>query len=61
MLPRRVFRVIGCMEVVSVRNLSVVSGLLVIAGFVMLRCLTVVVSSLRMMMGCLSVMVRCCL
>ena len=60
-VPRGVLGVFGRVQMVCVRQVGVVRSRLVIAGFVMLRCFGVVVSSLRVMVGCLGVMLRCLL
>lgn len=58
-LPGCVFPVLFGMGVVGVGNMSVMGRFLMIAGFVMLCSLSMVVSSLRVVMGSLLVMMRC--
>jgi hypothetical protein len=53
------FRVLGGMNMVAVRQVRVVGGLLVVAGFVMFRCFMVVARGMLMMLSCLGVMVSC--
>ena len=57
----RISRVLGGVSVMTMRQMSVVSCLLVIAGLVMLRGFTVMMGSLCMMMGSLRVVMRCVL
>ncbi len=56
----RLRRMVGGMEVVSVRDVRVVGGLLVIASLVVFRCLPMVVRGVLVMFGGLPV-VFCCL
>ncbi len=60
-VPRGVIRVLGGMRVVRVRDVSVVCRLVVVAGFMMLRCFGVVMGGHSVMVGCLFVMMRCLL
>jgi hypothetical protein len=57
MLASRMLRMIAGMEMVRLRNLRMVSCFLVVAGSVMLCRFGVMVCSLRVVMGCLRVMV----
>ena len=52
-------RVLGSVNVVSVRQVRLVSGLLMVAGFVMVGGFVVVVRGTLMMFSCLLVMVGC--
>jgi hypothetical protein len=58
MLVNRVLRVIAGMEMVRVRNVSVMGRFLMIACFVMLGSLSVVVCSLRVMICSLRMMMH---
>jgi hypothetical protein len=60
-VPRRMLRVLGRMQMMRVRHVRVVCGLLVIAALVRLRGFGVVMGSLRVMMGRLLVMLDCML
>ncbi len=50
---------IGGMNLVSVREVRVMRGLLMIAGFVLSGCFFVVARSVFVMLGCLIVMMSC--
>jgi hypothetical protein len=58
-LLRRVLRVFGSMNVVTVRQVRVVGGCLVIAGFVMGGGFVVMTRSVLVMLRCLLVMIGC--
>lgn len=51
--------VLGCVSVMAVRQVRVMSCFLVMSRFVMLRSFVVVVRSMFMMLGCLLVMMGC--
>ena len=57
----RVRRVLDCVLLVRVRQMSVMSGLLVVASLMMLRRLAVMVRCHAVMVGCLAVFVHCLL
>jgi hypothetical protein len=61
MMPGRVFPMLGCVQVMGVRQMSVMSGLMVVARVMMLCCLSVVMGRHAVMMGCLAMFVRCLL
>jgi hypothetical protein len=54
-----VLGVFGGMEMVRMRQMRVMSGLLMVTGFMVLCCFVMVVSGLGMMVRCLPV-VMCC-
>jgi hypothetical protein len=56
----RVFRVLGCVQLMCMRQVSMVSSLLVVARVMMLCRLCVVMGRQSVMMGCLAMFV-CCL
>ena len=58
-LLRRVLCVFGSMDVVAVRQVRMVSGCLVITGFVMLGGFVVVARSVLVVLRCLLVMIGC--
>ena len=60
-MPCGVLGVICRMQMVSVRQVCVMSGLFVLAGFVVPGCFGMVAGSLGMMVSCLGVMMRCLL
>jgi len=61
MMPGRVFGVLSCVEVVRVRQMRVMRSLLVIARFVVLRCLRMMMRGQTVMMRCLAMLVNCML
>lgn len=58
MFANRMLGMVAGMEMVRMRNMCVVGGFLMVAGFVMLCRLGVMVCSLRVVMGSLRMMVR---
>ena len=58
MMLSSLFRVVGCMRKMPVRNVRVVPGLHVVARFVMLRSFAVVLGCMIMVIGCLMMMRR---
>ncbi|MFP5227079.1 MAG: hypothetical protein ACLGXA_05575 [Acidobacteriota bacterium] len=60
-MPGRVFGVLGRMNVVSMGQVSVVSGLLMVARIVMLRRFSMVVGGHPVMMSRRTMLVRCLL
>jgi hypothetical protein len=60
MVLRRVFRMFGGMNMVRMRQMSVMSGPVVVAGLMMLRGFRVVMSGHAVMVGCRFMMI-CCL
>jgi hypothetical protein len=61
MMPGRVFPVLGRVHMMGVRQVRVMSGLMVVARVMMLCCLSVVMGRHAAMMGCLAMFVRCLL
>jgi hypothetical protein len=57
----RVLRVFGCVQLMCMREVSVVSGLLVVARVMMLCRLRMVMGRQSVMMGRLTMFVRCLL
>jgi hypothetical protein len=57
----RMFRMLGGVKMMGVRQLRVMSGLLVVAGLVVLRCFGVVMRGHAVMVGGLAVFVHCVL
>ena len=60
-VPRRMLRVLGCVQMVRVRHVRVVRGFRVLSGLVRLRSFGVVMGGLRVVVRRLIVMVRCLL
>lgn len=60
-MTRRVLGVFGGVKMMRVREVRVMRGLLVVAGFVMLRGFRVVMRGHAVMMGCLAMFVHCLL
>jgi hypothetical protein len=60
-VPRRVIRMLGGMDLMRMRQMGVMGGLVVIAGLMVLCCFCVVMGGHSMMVGRSLVMIRCLL
>jgi hypothetical protein len=60
-VPCSVIRMLGGMDLMRMRQMGVMSGLVVVAGLMVLCCFCVVMGGHSMMVGCRLVMIRCLL